>query len=530
MSFGLGFLEGLSKTATKGIQDSMDDFDRRISRLSEKRLVKAEAEQTRYNKDLKDNEQEIKYLANLLNQNGGTRGMEVLQGLIQKEGGLTGAKNVIPSIVSKLTNNGMTAVNYLTTQGSTFANVDDENRVIPTYKMLARDITIPMNIPDLDAGTALQGSGMNILNLFSKGQDNAMKYAQKRVSSDMALAGYSPDAFKDKIAETPASPKVNYSLFDLQLGADIKKNLVLINSRLDHLDPKNNKDEYEKLTLLRREGEITVQNLEDKPLSINQAKTNTAFLTQKLASYFGVKSRIINAGAYSVWQNEGDKTANSVLAQNTALRFGDLITEATKVENREGGKARGATMRFYIPDNSNNKKNIKKGVFNKWNEPLHYDYGFKLAATNGLNVRMVTAEMIKNGDALHTIKDATSPYFVMGKPISYSKTDGGGGTPKLDLNKNPINNDAKKTNTIDSNANVEVLNKKINDQLVAFRTDKNAVNARAYINGIFKRNQISDSSITTDSIDVDMYKAYFKQATNMDWDDDKFGTIKGALN
>lgn len=45
-------------------------------------------EKARFDRDFRENEKEIKFLANLLNSNGGKRGMEVLQSIIRKEGGI----------------------------------------------------------------------------------------------------------------------------------------------------------------------------------------------------------------------------------------------------------------------------------------------------------------------------------------------------------------------------------------------------------------------------------------------------------
>ena len=80
-SFAQGIITGLAKSTARGVQGAMDDFDDRLSRLSEKRLQKMTTEKARFDRDFRENETEIKFLANLLNSNGGKRGMEVLQGL-----------------------------------------------------------------------------------------------------------------------------------------------------------------------------------------------------------------------------------------------------------------------------------------------------------------------------------------------------------------------------------------------------------------------------------------------------------------
>jgi len=142
--FGSSFLEGLvtgtAKSVSRGVQGAMDDFDDRLSRLSEKRIQKMTTEKARFDQEFRENEKEIKFLANLLNSNGGKRGMEVLQSIIRKEGGIEGAKAIIPSIVEKINLENTTAEKYLKLpeiQG-------DGSRRIVTSKQLANSITIPM--------------------------------------------------------------------------------------------------------------------------------------------------------------------------------------------------------------------------------------------------------------------------------------------------------------------------------------------------------------------------------------------------
>ena len=132
-SFGMGLIEGLATSTTKSVNDAMNDLDGRISRLSEKKINREINEKSRFNKEFQGNEEQIKFLANQLNVNGGTDGMRILHSIINKES-WAGAQVQVPRIVEKLVANGMDATNYLT-QGKGLTDV--EGKKLPNSKSLA---------------------------------------------------------------------------------------------------------------------------------------------------------------------------------------------------------------------------------------------------------------------------------------------------------------------------------------------------------------------------------------------------------
>lgn len=154
--------------------------------------------------------------------------MEVLHSLINKEG-WTGTKAIVPSIVKRLNSNGLIA-------GETYMPLgqNEEGYKIPSSKQLANLITIPMNIGDdsLDKD-ALKGTGMGILNIFSRGEDKVAEYVSKRIKADRALAGASN--LKPDFGELSAASDITVDKFDLQLGQSYAADLKLIRGRIDQL-------------------------------------------------------------------------------------------------------------------------------------------------------------------------------------------------------------------------------------------------------------------------------------------------------
>ena len=261
-SFGIGLLEGLAKSSSKGINDAMNDLDNRVSRLSEKKINREINERGRFDKDFQGNEEQIKFLANQLNANGGTRGMEVLHSLINKEG-WTGTQALVPSIVKRLNSNGLVAGDTYMPLGETI-----DGYKIPSSKQLTNLITIPMNIGDdsLDED-ALKGTGMGILNIFARGEDNVAKYVSRRIKADRALAGASN--LKPDFGELSVASDINVDKFDLQLGKSYAADLKLIRGRIDQLG----ENAPEALIAEEKRFANLMSNIGDKQLTVAQQKS-----------------------------------------------------------------------------------------------------------------------------------------------------------------------------------------------------------------------------------------------------------------
>ena len=287
-SFGMGLLEGLAKSTTKGVNDAMNDLDDRVSRLSEKKINREINERGRFDEDFRGNEEEIKFLANQLNVNGGTRGMEVLHSLINKES-WTGAKALVPSIVKRLNSNGLVAGDTYMPLGETV-----DGYKIPSSKQLANLITIPMNIGDdsLD-DDALKGTGMGILNIFARGEDNVAKYVSNRIKADRALAGASN--LKPDFGELSAASDINVDKFDLQLGQSYAADLKLIRGRIDQLG----EEAPEALIAEEKRFASLISNIGDKQLTVAQQKSTKGSYESMLSSYANIGGRLEYDGSWN---------------------------------------------------------------------------------------------------------------------------------------------------------------------------------------------------------------------------------------
>lgn len=392
-SFGLGLLEGLAKSGAKGINDAMDDLDGKISRLSEKRMNKVTTEQARWNKDFAANEEQIKYLANQLNINGGKDGMRLLHSLINKET-FEGAKAIIPSIVKKLSLNGMDATNYLT-QGKGLTTLDGKK--LPTTKSLTNLVTIPMNIPDMDVGTALEGSGANILNIFTRANDNIAKYTQRTIKSDMALAGITGEA--PTFRELPAADSLTINKFDLLLGESYGKDLKLITARIDSLtnsDPIANKEEINKLTIMQDSVRALIMNTGDKPATDAGVKMASSQYSNQAGITLGINQTMINGE----WNTLEAKSSNSKMAADIGtVNSGHLKwAKSTGRASLNDPKNSNATARGFIPASFHEKIRNSEGY--DLENALEPNQFLMIASSNLLNVKRITKEMIAKDETL----------------------------------------------------------------------------------------------------------------------------------
>ena len=392
-NFARGLVEGFAKSSAKGINDAMDDLDGKISRLSEKRMNKVTTEQARWKKDFAENEEQIKYLANQLNINGGKDGMRLLHSLINTET-FEGAKNVIPSIVKKLSLNGMDATNYLT-QGKGLTTLDGKK--LPTAKSLTNLVTLPMNIPDMDMGTALEGSGANILNIFTRANDNVAKYAQRTIKSDMALAGVTGET--PTFRELPAAESLTIDKFDLLLGQSYANDLKIITARIDNLtnaDPIRNKDEIDKLKTMQDSTRALIMHTGDKPVTDAGVKSASSEYSNQAGITLGIKQSMINGE----WNTLEAKSSNSKMAADIGtVNSGHLKwAKSTGRASLNDPKNANATARGFIPASFHEKIRNSEGY--DLENALEPNQFLMIASKNLLNVKRITKEMIAKDETL----------------------------------------------------------------------------------------------------------------------------------
>ena len=488
-NFARGLVEGLAKSTARGVQDAMDSLDDRISRLSEKKINREINERGRYDKDFRGNEEQIKYLANQLNINGGTRGMEVLHSLINKEG-WEGTKALVPSIVKRLNANGLIAGETYMPLGQT-----PEGYKIPSSKQLANLITIPMNIGDdsLDK-EALKGTGMGILNIFSRAEDNVAKYTARRIKADRALAGVSGKA--PDYGELSPALGVDVDKFDLQLGQSYAADLKLIRGRIDQLGDKAPQallDQEKKLASL-------IDNISDKQLTQPQQVRAKGSYEESFSTFANIDGRLELDGS---WNSANKKYKNAGIASDFANKFKDLVVWS-KSSNGRGENQQ--TARGFIPSTAKgNFMNLSDSVFDK---PLEPNTMLEYAARNGMDVMKVTREMIKTGD--FEDKNNGNPYLIVSGKIEFDISEMGGkssltsGIPKNTV----FNNTQQKQTQVKNVPDFGLTNQVSSNELVtSFTNAPTSTNARKFKKYFASKNINSEQG----------RKEEFKRLTNKDW-------------
>lgn len=497
-SFTRGLFTGLAKSSAKGIQNAMDDFDDRLSRLSEKRIQKMTTEKARFDRDFRENETEIKYLANLLNANGGKRGLEVLQGIIKKQGGLEGAKTIIPSIVEKINLENTTAEDYFKLPE---IQADGSKKRI-TSKQLANSITIPISQGvDFDYGTALQGSGMNLLNIFSNAKNNVAEYAKKFVETDLSISGLDLKSLKTDYGETPAAPDIKIDRFDLQLGANLAKNLQLVNARLRHTEPTD--PTYNDLQKLKNELTIEIENTADKVPTSSVLRTTTNTWQGELSKFLRINHRMVG-GDYQLLDT---KTKNSDLANSYASTLANYLVMSKSAKHR--GKFN-APVRGYIPETQKGNIDALSREIIDYDKPLNAQQFLRTAASNGLNVVFVTKEMINDQQSDYYDPEGGDAYMTVDGKINYDKGeyDATANTYNNPVNNNPLKNTNNNINSQQGVDKVKALNK-------AIKNYQNMPNSGAMARAV--RKGLLDTITNPDSITETELKNLFKQETGYNW-------------
>ena len=504
-SFAQGIITGLAKSTARGVQGAMDDFDDRLSRLSEKRLQKMTTEKARFDRDFRENETEIKFLANLLNSNGGKRGMEVLQGIIKKEGGLEGAKLIVPQIVEKINLENTTAEKYF---GLPEIKADGSKKRV-TAKQIANDITIPISQGiDFDYGTALQGSGMNILNIFANAKNNVADYAKKYVETDLAVSGLDLKSLNQNFGDMPPAPDIKIDRFDLQLGANLSKNLQLVNARLRNTDKTD--PSFEKLSNLKSELEIEIENTADKTPTTSILRTTSNTWTGELSKFLKINHRMVN-GEYQLLDT---KSKNSDLANTYASTLTNYLVMSKASKHR--GKLN-APVRGYIPDSQKNNINQLSRELIDYDTPLNAQQFLRTAASNGLNVVFVTKAMINDENGAYYDQDGDfnngDPYMTVNGVISYDQGEyqNANNTYNKPVNNNPIRNNVSSNTSMNSSA-----------YLAAIKDFQNAPDSGAMARGV--KNGMLRFIPNASSLNEDALKELFKKETGIDWKPE-FGNI-----
>ena len=477
--FALGLVEGLAKSTTKGVKDAMDDLDGRLSRLSEKRLARATTEQARYKQDFQGNENDMKSLVAAL----GKDGEGIMHSLITSNG-WNGTKALIPQIVKKMANTNMSASQVLK-----FKAADGSNA--PSIKQLSDLVTIPLNMPDLDMGTSLEGSGSHILNIFTNSEDGIQNYAKKYIQTDMALAGVSNKT--TNYGELSASGATTVDRFELGLTNNLKDNLLKINAAVENAAPGSKQQkEYQKRKYIL---ESTINNSQDKILTASGVKSNTAVHSEIFSEFAMVKGDINYLS--NTWIPASMQAANT----KTAILAAEEATDILQWTKNNRGK-NNATAKALVPINI---PSGIQGLEGLGGEYISSDRFIKALAHSGY--RAIRMERGEDTDA--------DPYITIGDKINFdfdaiTKAKNAAG---INNNNKAVLPPNKKVFTQGSLTLGASTTKIVDDADIksAFGKFKFSNNALQKVHAISIKNRLGVIAAGQD------YKVLFKDITGQDW-------------
>jgi len=381
-SFTRGLFTGLAKSSAKSIQDAMDDLDGRLSRLSEKRMARTTTEQARHRQDFRENEEEMKSLVAAL----GPEGAGIMHSLIN-ENSYNGAKAIVPLVVKKMQDTKLSAaqiLNYKAADGST----------PPSIKQLTDLVTIPMNIPDLDYGKALEGSGSHILNIFTNSEDGISKYAKKYIETDAALSGATFD--KVDYGEIGTAGTLTVDRFELGLTNNLKDNLTKLRAAGENeKDPKKKKEYKERAHVI----EVTIANRTDKPLTEPQKRSNRGSFNKSASQYAQIDGQIdFRTGD---WISSKANAFNAKVASDEAAKGAEALAWS-KLNRGTNDKSAQGLVPSKLPDGFVGLAGTE-GQFVSTDRLIH------AALSNGYTVKVVAKT------------DESEPYVTIGGKAGYDE-------------------------------------------------------------------------------------------------------------
>ena len=466
--FGLGLIEGLATSGAKGVQKAMDDLDGKVSRLSEIRMNKAANEMPRYKKEFRENEEELKSLAAAL----GPDGRGILHSLIASEGGYGYAKSVVPAVVKKMQDTNMSAAQILKYKPT-------EGYQMPSTKQLSELITVPMNIPDLDYGKALEGTGSNILNIFATSEDAIPKYVKRTIESNVALSGLSEKPVS--YGELGAAGSLTVDRFELSLTNNLKENLPKLKAAFENeTDPAKKK----KLGDRAFQTEMAILGQSDKPLTDAQKRSHVGSFTSSAAEYAQIKGDINRVTGD--WISLSEKNINNRIVRDQ----GQEMTEAlawSKFNKADYGLGYEQTARGLVPSKLPKGFEGLQGVEGEYVDPMRLMHA---AANNGYKIAIVPAS------------DNMPPYIT----ISNEKVEYENLPPVGDPNKTGFN---KKTSD-------EVVNKIDSDRTIISAKNKFLNSSDATL----KKVHAKTLKNRLEALGATDWKTEYKRIMGMDWQEE----------
>ena len=395
---GYGVMEGVGDTATQIIQDEDKRIDDNISRLTEIRQKRLLNEETKYNTEYNANFEEVKALAASL----GPNGSDILHSLIvQDNRGYAGAKALVPVVVKKAASENRTVEDILNyTQRK-------EGKSI-TAKQLTDIVTTPMNIPDFDVGTILQGTGSDLLNLIAgagsveKGAGSVEKYTEKQVKQQMAIAGFGEDFGKTEKSDLAIEP-ITVDLFELNLVGTIDQKIKMLNDAFMNTSDENKKKKYSsRISELMIRKNILGESNPLSPSALNrQIQLTLADIakSQNLTGTFDSDSGTwINQGTEIERVNEGTRLATNIMS---------VIESSKMIPSRSDGRPAQGYLEASV---SSEIQDIADSLGIAIASDISVIQLKTLATTLGYNLKLVSAKDSSTGE----------PYLTLGSKFVFT--------------------------------------------------------------------------------------------------------------
>jgi len=297
--------------------------------------------------------------------------------------------------------------------------------------------------------------------------------------------------------ETPPAQDITIDRFDLQLGANLKSNLALVEARLRNTNPTD--PSYNQLKNLSIELAATIKNNADKVPGEATLKTQTNAFNAELAKFLRINHRFDNG----VYQLLDTKTNNSDLAAtySTLLTNYFVMSKSPKHRGKNNAPARG-----YIPETEKNNIGALSQNLVQYNKPMNSQQFLRIAASNGLNVVFVTKEMIADKESQYYDAEGRDPYMTVDGKINFDRTEfnNAANTYQKNINTSPIRSN---NNNINTNQSIDVYI----DAKKNFQNNPTGSTARAVRNGM--RKFVAGASTMNEA----ELKKKFKEETGFDW-------------
>jgi len=335
-NFAQGFITGLADSVNKELQDDMDMFEKKKSRLGDLAIEKSLTEQTRFNQEKKDNLKQIKVMAATLDTDADT-----IQYIYEKTGSVEAASVYVDQLKKMQNAQGGRTLMPI----NKMLGLEQRTEGKTTALQLANYITTPVQKYDLSAAGDIRPGFMK----FFGSADNAMASLQSEVSAMEGIAGVGNTSTQDipaaisgrGVYEWQLSMGGNPATDYANAGAIVAQLAMAETEATDETAKKAIRDEANaaKSAQLISANKLTLIENRGKRLSTNETQDVRKRSVTDLAQFHGVSG---GADEYSlgIWIGNNEKTQQMEIlsaATDTLMVVYDEAAQAginpTHIEN-----------------------------------------------------------------------------------------------------------------------------------------------------------------------------------------------------